>query len=452
MVRELKELGLGIRVDSGDLLCSLAYADDLVLLADSAEDLQTMVDKVSEWCRRRRLQINIKKTKVMVFGQTSGGERVAIRSGGATLEQVPEYKYLGILLNEDGRVGWRPAKEQMLRRARRAAAAAWGMIVCCGDMSARGMANLWVALVRPHLEYGVELISDEWAEAEQLQRNIARRVLRCGISVSNAALSGELGWMSLKGRRTMLRLSFWGKVLRMAPERWAKRAYVRSKEMLEQGGRVSGWCADTKRCLEQLGLQEWWTSQQVPDDWKELVREAVLRSEEQRWLEQVRGNGKLQLYRLVKQDFGRELYLQCPDVQRRRLWTKLRAGALELRVETGRWERVSVGGRQVPVPRYLRECEWCWAGVEDERHFLFRCASLESVRSTFWRAVPSHGNMHARVVEVIAKLRRDERLVDTEEDEIVLWMMSVDGLELSMSFAVNLWKRRKGLRAQLKID
>ena len=48
LVRELKELGLGIRVDSGDLLCSLAYADDLVLLADSAEDLQTMVDKVSE--------------------------------------------------------------------------------------------------------------------------------------------------------------------------------------------------------------------------------------------------------------------------------------------------------------------------------------------------------------------------------------------------------------------
>ena len=31
--------------------------------------------------------------------------------------------------------------------------------------------------------------------------------------------------------------------------------------------------------------------QQVPDDWKELVREAVLRSEEKRWL--VRGNGKL---------------------------------------------------------------------------------------------------------------------------------------------------------------
>ena len=60
--------------------------------------------------------------------------------------------------------------------------------------------------------------------------------------------------------------------------------------------------------------------------------------------------------------------------------------------------------------------------------------------------------MHARAVEAIAKLRRDKRLVDTEEDEIVLWMMPVDGLELSMSFAANLWKRRKGLRVQLQID
>ncbi len=165
-----------------------------------------------------------------------------------------------------------------------------------------------------------------------------------------------------------------------------------------------------------------------------------------------RGNGKLQLYSLVKQAFGRELYLQCPDAQHRRLWTKLRAGALELRVETGRWERVSVGGRQVPVPRYLRECELCWAGVGDERHFLFRCASLESVRRTFWRAISSHGNMSAHVAEAIAKLKRDERLVATEEDEMVLWMMSVEGLELSMSLAAKLWKRQKGVRVQLQID
>jgi hypothetical protein len=36
-----------MRVDSGDLLCSPAYANNLVLLADSAKDLHSMVNKVS---------------------------------------------------------------------------------------------------------------------------------------------------------------------------------------------------------------------------------------------------------------------------------------------------------------------------------------------------------------------------------------------------------------------
>jgi hypothetical protein len=60
--------------------------------------------------------------------------------------------------------------------------------------------------------------------------------------------------------------------------------------------------------------------------------------------------------------------------------------------------------------------------------------------------------MSAHVAEAIAKLKRDERLVATEEDEMVLWMMSVDGLELSMSLAAKLCKRRKGVRVQLQIE
>ena len=101
-------------------------------------------------------------------------------------------------------------------------------------MSNKGTVNLWAALIRPHLEYGAELIADERAEAEKLQRKIARRILKCGNRVSNAVLSGELGWISLKGRRTLLRLSFWGRILSMAPERWPRRMYERSRALLEE--------------------------------------------------------------------------------------------------------------------------------------------------------------------------------------------------------------------------
>ena len=64
----------------------------------------------------------------------------------------------------------------------------------------------------------------------------------------------------------------------------------------------------------------------------------------------------------------------------RRMWTKLQGGCLELRVETGRWERMSVGGQQVAVPRHLRYCKMCFREVEDAAHVFFRCPAYRTQR------------------------------------------------------------------------
>ena len=46
-------------------LSILKYADDIVLLAESAEDLQSMLNELSKWTKRWRLLVYIDKTKVM---------------------------------------------------------------------------------------------------------------------------------------------------------------------------------------------------------------------------------------------------------------------------------------------------------------------------------------------------------------------------------------------------
>ena len=46
-------------------LSILKYADDIVLLAESAEDLQSMLNELSKWTKRWRLSVNINKTKEM---------------------------------------------------------------------------------------------------------------------------------------------------------------------------------------------------------------------------------------------------------------------------------------------------------------------------------------------------------------------------------------------------
>jgi hypothetical protein len=56
------------------LLFEILYADDLVLMADSMEELQLKFDRWKSVIERKGLKVNMRKTKVMVSGE--GGERV----------------------------------------------------------------------------------------------------------------------------------------------------------------------------------------------------------------------------------------------------------------------------------------------------------------------------------------------------------------------------------------
>ena len=46
----------------------LLYADDTVLLAESPEELQQLLDIFSQYCRTWKLKVNTSKTKVLIFG------------------------------------------------------------------------------------------------------------------------------------------------------------------------------------------------------------------------------------------------------------------------------------------------------------------------------------------------------------------------------------------------
>ena len=45
----------------------LLYADDIVIFSNTAEELQSSLDLLSDYCKRWKLKVNVSKTKVMVF-------------------------------------------------------------------------------------------------------------------------------------------------------------------------------------------------------------------------------------------------------------------------------------------------------------------------------------------------------------------------------------------------
>ena len=97
--------------------------------------------------------------------------------------------------------------------------------------------------MRPVLEYGAVIWGDvKWEEAEAVQREMGKMILRCSSKLANEVVLGELGWWPLKARRDLLRLKSWGKIVsRMSSSRLVKHVYVESRKRYE-AGKSSKWC------------------------------------------------------------------------------------------------------------------------------------------------------------------------------------------------------------------
>ncbi|TWW53713.1 R2DM Retrovirus-related Pol polyprotein from type II retrotransposable element, partial [Takifugu flavidus] len=91
----------GIRF--GDLrIASLLFADDVVLLASSARDLQLSLDRFAAACEAAGMRISTSKSEAMVLNRKK--VECLLRVKEEILPQVEEFKYLGVLFTSEGRM------------------------------------------------------------------------------------------------------------------------------------------------------------------------------------------------------------------------------------------------------------------------------------------------------------------------------------------------------------
>ena len=84
----LEEAHAGIKI-AGRNINNLRYADDITLMAESEEELKSLLMKVKEESEKVVLQLNIQKTKIMASGPITSWE-----VDGETVETV--FNFLGL--------------------------------------------------------------------------------------------------------------------------------------------------------------------------------------------------------------------------------------------------------------------------------------------------------------------------------------------------------------------
>ena len=70
------------------------YVDDIVLVADTGMELQTMPEVVRAYVMRWRMKFNTRKGKIMVVGKREGGTSWKI--GEEIMEEVEQFKCLSV--------------------------------------------------------------------------------------------------------------------------------------------------------------------------------------------------------------------------------------------------------------------------------------------------------------------------------------------------------------------
>ena len=91
----LEEAQAGIKI-AGRNISNLRYADDTTLMAESEEELKSLLMKVKEESEKVGLKINIQKTKIMASGSITSWE-----IDGETVESVSDFIFLGSKITAD---------------------------------------------------------------------------------------------------------------------------------------------------------------------------------------------------------------------------------------------------------------------------------------------------------------------------------------------------------------
>ena len=92
----LEEAQAGIKI-AGRNINNLRYADDIILMAESEEELKSLLMKVKEESKKVGLKFNIQKTKIMASGPITSWQ-----IDGETVETVSDFIFLGSKITADG--------------------------------------------------------------------------------------------------------------------------------------------------------------------------------------------------------------------------------------------------------------------------------------------------------------------------------------------------------------
>ena len=154
----LGEAQAGIKI-AGRNINNLRYADDTTLMAESEEELKSLLIKVKEESEKVALKLNIQKTKIMASGPITSWQ-----IDGETVETVADLIFLGSKITADGDCNHEIKRCLLLQRK---AMTNLDSILKIRDITLPTKVHLVKAIIFPVVMYGCERSNIKKAEHQK---------------------------------------------------------------------------------------------------------------------------------------------------------------------------------------------------------------------------------------------------------------------------------------------
>ena len=401
-----------VTLNGTDYLNGLAYADDIVLLSTEKEGLQQAIDIAENYCQTWKLKINRKKTKSMVFSRGNQKINTTFNINGENLENVKEFKYLGITIHKKS-CSFTPTLKHFKLKATRALYSLRAKINI-NNLPIRVALKLFDAIIKPILLYGSEVWepflnqdTSKWDQndLEKTYTQFLKQILGVNRSTTTAMVRGELKRHSLQDEILRRNINYAGYIHSKTSNPYVQQAY---KYELERNAPVTFFTTLDRYFTQIHQVSQTFYPYANPydnltelsrDEQKELTHEVFQKI----WKEKLSQSTKADTYREFKSEMKFEPYLYHTNRKERVAMAKLRLSDHKLMIEVGRHQRPL-------IPRPERKCQMCRNEVESEIHFLTNC-KLYGTQDRYWDTI------HNMVPQIATHSNTDRFIyIMTQED------------------------------------